>query len=74
MTFNVGEATLSEWMHLNASVAWFVTDEPEAVEAYLIHNVSLPLNLDQNNHPFKPALAAMRAAARMQARELPVYC
>jgi len=46
---------------------------PWRVEEELIRSVSLPLNLDQNrHHNFHAALSAMRRAAKMRARELPV--
>jgi hypothetical protein len=57
----------------NAFVCWMVCEEPWDVERAVIGTVPLPLNLDQNSkHPFAPVLRRCRAAAREQARELPV--
>ncbi len=73
MTFGVGEQILNDWLERNARVAWLTCDEPWRVEEELIRSVSLPLNLDQNrHHNFHAALSAMRRAAKMRARELPV--
>lgn len=74
LTFAAGETTLSAWMADHALVTWLVTPRPWTMESTLIERVSLPLNLDQNrNHPFHPVLSAKRAAARVQARALPIW-
>lgn len=74
MTFGkAGEAELSAWMAENARVCWIETSEPWDLEAQLISELDLPLNLDQNNrNPFYSRLKQLRAEARTRARELPV--
>lgn len=72
-TFGPGEQILSEWMQNNARVSWLVTPEPWTVEAALIEELTLPLNLDQNGrHPFAASLSALRRASRARAKTLPV--
>ncbi|MBB1255688.1 hypothetical protein H3146_20340 [Streptomyces sp. OF3] len=74
MTFGkTGEATLSQWMADNARVCWIERSEPWELETQLMHQLDLPLNLDQNRHnAFHGRLEALRAQARRRARELPV--
>jgi hypothetical protein len=73
-TFADGEQTLSEWMERNAFVVWHVTSSPWQVEERLISELSLPLNLDQNqHHPFCATLSAKRREARQRAALLPVW-
>lgn len=73
LTFGDGEQRLSAWLATHALVAWCCTSAPHAVETALIHSLSLPLNLDQNDqHPFHATLTALRAAARARARALPI--
>ena len=73
MTFGDGENILSQWMHENAFVAWVVDPEPWLLEEKLIHEVSLPLNLDMNNrHPFHKTLSQVRKSAKESARVLPI--
>ena len=74
LTFgDTGEAKLSEWMGLNAFVALQVCDRPWELEAKLIRETCLPLNLDQNRHStFHAELTALRKAAKQRARELPI--
>jgi hypothetical protein len=73
LTFAAGEGLLSNWLELNARVAWLEHDEPWKLESTLIQTLSLPLNLDQNEaHPFFPKLSALRAQARARARTLPI--
>ncbi|MFF8271916.1 GIY-YIG nuclease family protein [Streptomyces sp. NPDC016562] len=68
----VGEAKLSEWMADNARVSWIEQSEPWDLEAQLISQLDLPLNLDQNRHnAFYSRLKELRAQARQRARELP---
>ncbi|MFE7794161.1 GIY-YIG nuclease family protein [Streptomyces sp. NPDC057460] len=69
----VGEAVLSQWMADNARRCWIEQDEPWALEAQLISQLDLPLNLDQNRHnAFHNRLKELRAQARKRARELPI--
>ncbi|WP_232792460.1 GIY-YIG nuclease family protein [Actinacidiphila yeochonensis] len=74
MTFGkLGEAELSAWMAEHARVCWVETSEPWKLEARLISEFDVPLNLDQNTHnPFYGELKRIRAEARARARELPV--
>lgn len=74
MTFGKsGEAALSAWMAEHARVCWIEHTEPWALESRLIAQLALPLNLDQNAHnPFHSRLKEIRAAARDQARQLPI--
>ncbi|MFJ3400853.1 GIY-YIG nuclease family protein [Streptomyces microflavus] len=71
MTFDRdGEAALSRWMADNARVCWIEHAEPWTVEAELISQLDLPLNLDQNRHnPFYGRLKELRSQARQRARE-----
>ncbi|MFE9049867.1 GIY-YIG nuclease family protein [Streptomyces rubiginosohelvolus] len=71
MTFGkAGEAVLSEWMAENARVCWIEHAEPWTVEAELISQLDLPLNLDQNRrNPFYSPLKELRSQARQRARE-----
>jgi hypothetical protein len=53
MTFHEGEEKLSQWMSENAFVTWLVHPEPWRLEDYAIKQLSLPLNLrDNEGHPF----------------------
>ncbi len=73
MTFGTGESTLSAWMAANALVCWVEHPRPWETEEALIRSVSLPLNLQGNqHHPFHAQLTAIRAAAKQRARLLPV--
>jgi hypothetical protein len=73
MTFAGGETALSAWLERNAMVSWVITDAPWVLEEQVIHDVSLPLNLDHNgHHPFRPTLTEIRRLAKARARELPV--
>jgi len=74
LTFADGEQRLSEWMCSNAFVVWAVCGEPWIMEEQLISTVCLPLNLDQNRgNAFHPVLSELRFAAKMKARELPIW-
>jgi hypothetical protein len=67
-TFGIGEDILSNWMSRNAFVTWLVRDNPWTMEAYLLHMLSLPLNLRGNeNHPFHPVLSGIRHSCKQQA-------
>jgi len=73
MTFlHEGEKRLSQWMGDNARVTWVIHPEPWVLEAKTIRNLSLPLNLDQNEgHAFHPVLSSMRKAAKANAKTKP---
>jgi hypothetical protein len=69
LTFEAGEDKLSEWLSNNASVIWMEMPEPWLVEAQLIQQLSLPLNLEHNStHPFYSELTALRKTAKAAAR------
>jgi hypothetical protein len=73
LTFAQGEAVLSDWMDKNAFIAWCEHPSPWEPEEELIKEVSLPLNLDQNQlHPFYWKLKRIRQLAKVRARELPI--
>jgi hypothetical protein len=68
-----GEANLSAWMAENAFVTWIETPEPWVAEHFLIQELDLPLNLDQNGaHAFHRTLSDTRSAAKKRADQLPV--
>jgi len=70
MTFGDGEDALSEWMESNTSVGWVVHPRPWELEAVVISELSLPLNLDQNkDHQFHAVLTNARRQAKKVARE-----
>ncbi|MFB6680034.1 GIY-YIG nuclease family protein, partial [Streptomyces sp. NPDC056390] len=65
--------SVSEWMSQNARVCWIDREEPWTLEAGLISQLDLPLNLDQNRrNPFHSRLKELRSQARQRARELAV--
>lgn len=73
LTFGAGEAALSTWMAEHARVCWYVDPEPWLLEAKLIAELVLPLNLNQNKHSgFHAMLSAARSAQRRAAGTLPV--
>jgi hypothetical protein len=73
MTFSDGEEKLSQWMGENAFVTWVVQPEPWYLEDYAIKQLSLPLNLrDNEKHPFHRTLTSIRRQARRKARILPI--
>jgi len=73
LTFSNGEAILSEWMARHARVCWAATPAPWLLEAHLIKDLVLPLNLDQNKHSaFHGQLTRARADQRNAARALPI--
>ena len=73
LTFGKGESVLSEWMGDHARVCWCIDPEPWLIEAKLISELVLPLNLDQNKEGvFHQVLSAARQAQRQLARDLPV--
>lgn len=65
---HAGEQWLDEWMANNAWVHWVPHNEPWMLEEYLISNISLPLNIQGNNHSFRPLLSAMRSEALAKAK------
>jgi hypothetical protein len=73
MTFTSGERKLSAWMAENAVVGWTGFRVPWEVEKALISAICLPLNIDQNTHPFAADLSAIRRAAKARARALPIW-
>lgn len=63
-----GEQWLDRWMEQNAKVSWIADEEPWLLEGTLIANIPLPLNIQDNNHAFKPILSAMRSKAMAEAK------
>ena len=74
LTFAQGESVLSDWMADNAFVCWVETPSPWELEAKLISNTCLPLNLDQNRTgAFYETLTLARDYQRRTARSLSVW-
>ncbi|TCM41762.1 GIY-YIG nuclease family protein [Kribbella sp. VKM Ac-2568] len=71
MAFGHDEAVVSDWMAHHAHECRAATATPWLLESRLIHNLVLPLNLDQNKHS-GAELTAARANQRARARELPI--
>ena len=71
MTFtHVGELWLDAWMEENAFVCWVQHDAPWEVEADVLEALSLPVNIqDNDHHPFTRRLREFRAEAKRSARE-----
>jgi GIY-YIG catalytic domain len=68
-----GEGYLNQWMEENAFVVWGEHPEPWTIEHDLLHEISCPLNIkDNEQHPFVATLKAMRAEALRRAREKPI--
>jgi hypothetical protein len=66
---HLGEQWLDAWMKENAFVCWIEHPEPWTVEAELLQKLSLPLNIQDNqHHPFCVELRRLRADAKAQAR------
>lgn len=65
-----GEQWLNDWMEENAFVCWVQHPEPWDVESGIIKSVSLPLNIQGNDHPFAETLSSMRKEAWHQARAI----
>ncbi len=60
-------------MEENAFVVWGEHPEPWTIEHDLLHEISCPLNIkDNEQHPFVATLKAMRAEALRRAREKPI--
>ena len=73
MTFGDGEQTLSSWMSENAFVCWQEASDPWIAEHALINELSLPLNLQGNqHHHFHAHLSMVRARAKSSAFELSI--
>jgi hypothetical protein len=73
MTFHDGEYLLNKWLDDNAFVGWLEHKEPWVIEAEAIQQISLPINLEGNNHhPFQETLKALRKNARDNARKLAI--
>jgi hypothetical protein len=68
LTWGPGEDMLSEWMGRNAFVTWIEHREPWLVEEELIRELVLPLNLQGNDHPFRPVLTRLRTETKSRAR------
>ena len=74
LTFADGEQAISNWMEANALVTWMETPEPWVLEPQIISQLSLPLNLKQNeSHPLYPILSELRKRFQKRARELPIW-
>lgn len=72
-TFGDGERVLSDWMERNAFVSWVERDQPWDLEAKLMRDLDLPLNLKGNSiNGFRPELSEARARLLAQARSLPI--
>ena len=68
-----GESHLNQWMEENAFVVWGEHPEPWTVEHDLLHEISCPLNIkDNEQHRFVTIVKAMRADALRRAREKPI--
>ncbi|TCM62811.1 hypothetical protein EC844_12356 [Acinetobacter calcoaceticus] len=73
MTFtHLGEQWLDRWFEENAYISWIETPEPWLIEEEIMQQISLPLNLKGNHHPFKVTLSNLRKQAIAQARELDI--
>lgn len=69
LTFGEGERQLSEWMDEHARVVFVEHPRPRDLEARLLCQLKLPLNLDGNEaHPFHPVLFDLRARHRAESR------
>ena len=61
---HAGEQALDMWLHLHARVCWVEHQQPWILEDRMLEEISLPLNLEGNNHhPFYPRLREIRAQA-----------
>ena len=68
-----GESHLNQWMEENAFVVWGEHPEPWTVEHDLLHEISCPLDIkDNEQHRFVTIVKAMRADALRRAREKPI--
>ncbi len=70
-TFGEKESALSQWMADNAMVAWLEMQKPWTFEEYLLKSVSLPLNINGNDHhPFCTELKKRRKNALQRATKM----
>ena len=71
MTFtHLGEQWLDEWMSDNAFVCWVENNKPWEIEKGIFNTVSLPLNIqDNDHHQFSKTLSKMRTKSKQNARE-----
>ena len=74
MTFtHLGEQWLDEWMSDNAFVCWVENNKPWEIEKEIFNTVSLPLNIqDNDHHQFSKTLSKMRTKSKQNARETPI--
>ncbi len=68
---NKGEQALDRWMAENTFVTWQVDPTPWVTELRLLREFRLPLNIDDNAHPFAARLSVIRAEAVQRARREP---
>jgi hypothetical protein len=59
-------------MAKNAFVCWAEHATPWVLEKELLNSLALPLNIQENPHPFARELMRKRKQALQQARELPI--
>jgi len=67
-----GEQWLDEWIGSHAMVHWIPHSEPWILEEHLISSISLPLNIQGNNHAFRPLLSAIRSKAMADAKAMAI--
>ena len=68
---NKGEQALDSWMAENAFVTWHVDPTPWVTELLLLRKFQLPLNIENNAHPFAAHLSLIREKAVQRARMEP---
>jgi hypothetical protein len=65
---NPGEDKLDKWLEQNALVCWVEDQKPWELEERLLKKMSLPLNIDGNDHhPYFATLRSCRREARLAA-------
>jgi hypothetical protein len=70
---NPGEIKLDAWLDRNALVTWIEHPRPWELEEELLKTLSLPLNIDSNDHhAYVPTLRSCRKAARAAADAAPL--
>ena len=70
LTFGVEEQVIWQWIERHSRLEWVVTDSPWLLEARLIGEIPLPLELDQNRHGILHVrLSSARAEQRTLARQ-----
>ena len=75
MTFtHVGEQWLDDWLDNNACISWVEDGEPWILEQDLLSQISLPLNIKNNQHRFKKKLTVLRKNAISNAKNLDIAC